>query len=85
MIAKKAGIHWVRAHLDRKAGPERIGIGSAARRGDLLVRQEHVINRHRKWYFEEVIACRTGEAIHHCAEPLIDHKGHGSDKKKWRE
>ena len=32
------------------------------------------------WYTETVTMRDTGEIIHHCSEPLDQHKGHGADK-----
>jgi len=33
-------------------------------------------------YVEKVTDPETGEIIHHCDEPLSEHRGHGSDKKR---
>ena len=34
------------------------------------------------WYFEKITDIETGEVIHFCSEPLPEHIGHGSDKRK---
>lgn len=39
-----------------------------------------LIDRENDHYREEVKDPCTGEVIHHCEEPLSDHKGHGSAK-----
>ena len=40
------------------------------------------IDRDRNRYFERVTDPETGEVIHECDEPLTEHLGHGSDKKR---
>lgn len=40
------------------------------------------IDRGEDRYFEEVTDPETGEVIHHCDEPLSEHRGHGSAKRK---
>lgn len=39
-----------------------------------------LIDRENNHYREEIKDPSTGEIIHHCEEPLSDHKGHGSAK-----
>ena len=41
-----------------------------------------IIDRVNDWYFEEVRDGDTGEVIHLCDEPLSDHYGHGSARRK---
>ncbi len=36
------------------------------------------------WYEETFIDLDTGVVIHHCAEPLSEHRGHGSAKGRTR-
>jgi hypothetical protein len=36
------------------------------------------ILRTQDWYEETVTLRDTGEVVHHCAEPLRQHRGHGS-------
>jgi DNA-directed RNA polymerase subunit RPC12/RpoP len=43
---------------------------------------ERVIDRENDRYKEVVTDPVTGEIIHLCEEPLSQHQGHGSDKKK---
>lgn len=38
------------------------------------------IDRENDWYEETVTNPDTGEVVHHQAEPLSDHTGHGSAK-----
>lgn len=40
-----------------------------------------VIDRDADWYEETVTNPETGEEVHHTAEPLSKHIGHGSAKK----
>jgi len=39
-----------------------------------------VIDRENNRYLETITDPDTGEVVHHCEEPLIDHRGHGSAK-----
>ncbi len=43
---------------------------------------ERVIDRENDKYKETGTDSKTGEVVHHCEEPLSQHQGHGSDKKK---
>ena len=43
---------------------------------------ERVIDRENDKYKEIVTDPKTGEIIHHCEEPLSQHQGHGSAKKR---
>ena len=52
------------------------------RRGRKWVRKEQVINRRDNLYREVVTDPETGEVIHHCEEPLTEHRGHDSAKSK---
>lgn len=40
------------------------------------------IDRENNHYYEKVTDRQTGEVLHECSEPLDQHFGHGSDKKK---
>jgi hypothetical protein len=42
--------------------------------------RSRVIDRENDRYFESVLDPQTGETIHHCAEPLSEHQGHGTAK-----
>ncbi len=46
------------------------------------VHREKMENSRDDWYAETVTDPDTGEIIHHHEEPLTDHRGHGSAKKK---
>jgi hypothetical protein len=43
---------------------------------------ERVIDRAKNWYKKLITDPETGKVVHHCEEPLTDHRGHGSAKKK---
>ena len=47
-----------------------------------LVEHERVIDRDNDRYSEKVTDYESREIIHHCDEPLSQHYGHGSAKKK---
>lgn len=46
------------------------------------VHLERVVDRRNDKYTETITDPVTGEVIHHCDEPLSEHRGHGSAKKK---
>jgi predicted nucleic acid-binding Zn-ribbon protein len=52
------------------------------RDGKKWVHREKIEDRRNNWYTETVTDPDTGEIIHHHEEPLTDHRGHGSAKKK---
>lgn len=47
-----------------------------------VVHRARTIDRDNDRYFEKITDYETGETIHHCEEPLSQHQGHGSAKKK---
>ncbi|QWE17165.1 hypothetical protein [Polynucleobacter sp. AP-Nino-20-G2] len=47
-----------------------------------IVHRARIIDRDKDRYFEKITDYETGEIIHHCEEPLSQHQGHGSAKKK---
>jgi hypothetical protein len=49
--------------------------------GKWMKKQRH-IDADRDEYFEKVVDPETGEIIHECQEPLHQHPGHGSAKKR---
>jgi hypothetical protein len=53
-------------------------------RGGVLARVERRLDRDPEsaWYAETVTMHETGEVIHHCSEPLSQHRDHGSVKAK---
>lgn len=57
--------------------------GGMVRQANGLWRKvKRVFDRELDWYEEEVSDPETGEVFNRCAEPLSEHRGHGSDKKK---
>lgn len=49
---------------------------------DKYVHKTRIIDREHDRYYEDVEDPESGEKIHHCEEPLSEHYGHGSDKRK---
>jgi len=45
---------------------------------EIVIKRANFGNR----YSEKVTMKQTGEVIHHCEEPLDQHQGHGSDKRR---
>jgi hypothetical protein len=46
------------------------------------VRKARLIDWQNDWYEEVVTDPETGAIIHECSEPLSEHRGHGSAKRK---
>lgn len=44
------------------------------------MRRSRVVDRENDRYTETVVDPKTGEMVHHCDEPLSEHRGHGSAK-----
>lgn len=44
--------------------------------------KSRLIDRRGNHYFEEVVDVDNDEVMHQCSEPLSEHYGHGSAKKK---
>ncbi len=44
------------------------------------VHKERVIDKDKDLYTETIVDPETGKVIHHCSEPLSQHRGHGSAK-----
>ena len=44
--------------------------------------REKIEDRENDRYLEHIVNRKTGEVIHHCEEPLSQHQGHGSAKRK---
>ena len=42
------------------------------------------VDRDGNWYRETFLDPETGEVLHHCEEPLTEHRGHGSAKGRTR-
>lgn len=45
------------------------------------VRKRCVIDRERDEYLEHIEDYETGQVLHHCQEPLSEHRGHGDAKR----
>lgn len=46
----------------------------------IWMRLERLIDRAKNLYREHVVNPGSGEIVHHCEEPLFEHRGHGSAK-----
>jgi hypothetical protein len=49
-------------------------------RGGATAQKDQTFDRDGDHYFETVTVRDTGEVVHHCDEPLSQHRGHGSDR-----
>lgn len=47
-----------------------------------IISKQRLIDREADKYVETVTDIETGEIIHKCDEPLSEHRGHGTAKKK---
>jgi hypothetical protein len=65
-----------KAHAELKQGP------SHSRSLGKAVEHLRLIDRAKDQYFELVRDYETGEEIHRASEPLSEHVGHGSAKKR---
>ena len=45
-------------------------------------RREKIEDRENDRYYEHIVNPKTGEIVHHCEEPLSQHRGHGAARKK---
>jgi len=52
------------------------------RKMDRWVKREMIIDRENDLYEEIVTDPQCGEILHHCREPLTQHKGHGAAKQE---
>jgi hypothetical protein len=59
---------------------ENYAIPSFSRSRGNLVHRARIIDRDDDRYFEKVTDYESGEVIHHCDEPLSQHRGRGSAK-----
>lgn len=55
---------------------------SFSRKLGILAKRYMRIDRRNNRYIEEVIDPESGDTIHFCDEPLTEHQGHGSARKK---
>jgi len=71
----------------KRAGEKRpyvedLAVPEYSRSRDKIVHRQRVIDRDNDRYFEKITDYDSGEVIHHCEEPLSQHQGHGSAKRK---
>jgi hypothetical protein len=52
------------------------------RKTGIWMKLTRIIDRANDWYQEIVTNPQTGEEVHKIEEPLSEHRGHGSAKKK---
>ena len=67
---------------EKKPYIEGLNILEHSRKLQKVVHRGRTIDRDNDRYFEKITDYETGEIIHHCEEPLSQHQGHGSAKKK---
>lgn len=66
----------------KKPFAESLSVTSASRSLGKLVHHERLIDRDNDLYHEKVTEYETGNVIHEKREPLSQHVGHGSAKKR---
>lgn len=66
----------------KKPFVESISVPSHSRKLGKPVHHERLIDRDNDLYHEKVTEYESGNVIHEQKEPLSEHVGHGSDKKK---
>lgn len=69
----------------KRAGSNKIAFDSRSgasyyRKGEIWHHLVRHIDRENNRYVETITVLATGELVHHVAEPLTDHVGHGSDR-----
>ena len=74
MKAKRVG--------QKKPFVESISVPSHSRKLGKLVHHERLIDRDNNLYHEKVTEYESGTTIHEQKEPLSEHVGHGSDRRK---
>lgn len=76
----------LKARHDRARKPflEAIFGAELFRKLGIWVRKERIIDRDKDHYREVITNPETGEVLHHCEEPLSEHRGHGSAKDNTR-
>lgn len=72
--ARHGKIGQVRPFLELQTGDDRY------RKTGEWNRREKMEDQENDRYLEHIVNPRTGEVIHHCEEPLSQHKGHGFAK-----
>jgi hypothetical protein len=84
IVRTKLGLKARHANV-RKPFFEAITGAEFFRKLGIWVSKERVIDRDGNHYREVITNPKTGEIIHHCEEPLSDHRGHGSAKDRTRQ
>jgi hypothetical protein len=74
MKAKRAG--------EKKPYIEELAVPDYSRSLAKVVHRERVIDRDNDRYFEKVTDYESGDVIHHCEEPLSQHRGYGNARSK---
>jgi hypothetical protein len=72
----------LKSSITGKTVKEGIGGDDLHRKSGKWVKKERLIDHEKDQYKEVVIDSETGAVIHHCEEPLSEHKDHGSAKRK---
>ena len=72
--AKRAG--------ERKPYIEDLSVPDYSRNLAKVVHRDRIIDRDNDQYFEKITDYESGQVIHHCEEPLSQHRGHGAAKLK---
>ena len=73
--ARHGGVGEVKPFLELQTGDD------FYRKTGEWSRREKMEDRENDRYLEHIVNPKTGEAIHHCEEPLSQHQGHGSAKR----
>jgi len=76
-----------RGGLSRKKGwfiRTLTGLVQQRSRGGATAQHDQKFDRDNDRYTETVTMRDTGEVVHHCDEPLSEHKGHGADRARKR-
>jgi phage FluMu protein Com len=68
----------------KKPFVESISVPSHSRKLGKLVQHDRLIDRDNDLYYEKVTEYESGNTLHEHKEPLSEHVGHGSDKKKFK-
>ena len=76
MEIKEKGLGQKKTYIELKQGP------SHSHKLGKPVEHVRLIDRGNDRYFEKVTDYESGELIHHDYEPLSEHKGHDTAKKK---
>lgn len=82
-VTARDGIKVKAKHAgEKKPYIEDLSIPDHSRSLGKVVHRARVIDRDNDRYFEKITDYESGEVIHHCEEPLSQHRGHGNTKPK---